>query len=629
MNIEIIRDTFIAGAYKGVGDTATVADSLGEYLISLGRAVQTGATSVTLAESDLLKTGLWIALSPYTARCEIRRVTSEDGFTAGVAALSNSHVQNEDFELFDEPVFPASLYSADLQSETDVALRVQAAIDDLALIGGGTLVIPPGSYTALTTVIVAEGVTLALSQKTTYTMAADQDIIRIDDGGFLDGHFGKLVATPQSGSYTKAAVYLNGEDQIHFQVGKTTGFRNIYISLPTGEGIGLRLFAEGVNNFGYITGARFDNFTIQNGEYGILFDGGTFAPSGYFMNTNVFSRFTLVNNVYPLWFESGVIANGNLFSDFLIQDGDDTTQPIQIAGYQNQLHNFHVWDFTGAVELGLTSDSRHNAIAGAIEPTRVRDYGAGNIVQWTIRDTRFGKVSTYTQTPRVIHNYGPHSDVLANANHEYTVSQTAGSSPTAGALDNMFTNNPEGFCQWASPTLPITVEITMPASERFFEGIGINFEESNVPEDVTVELWDGSSWLVVVDGDVYIEDSLYIAAPAFANGDSVRLANITKIRFTASTLRSGSSNLLIRTIFAHFSTSYGTLWAPRAGALFVTPPRLPTYTVATLPSGTAGEAAFASDGRKNGEGASSGTGVMVFFDGSNWIATDTGAAVAA
>lgn len=43
----------------------------------------------------------------------------------------------------------------------------------------------------------------------------------------------------------------------------------------------------------------------------------------------------------------------------------------------------------------------------------------------------------------------------------------------------------------------------------------------------------------------------------------------------------------------------------------------------------AGSIAYASDGRKNGEGAGSGTGVLVFSDGTDWIAVDTGAVVSA
>ncbi len=59
------------------------------------------------------------------------------------------------------------------------------------------------------------------------------------------------------------------------------------------------------------------------------------------------------------------------------------------------------------------------------------------------------------------------------------------------------------------------------------------------------------------------------------------------------------------------------------------PTSMPVYTVANLPTGAAGWSAFASNGRKNGEGAGSGTGVQVFHDGTAWRACDTGATVAA
>lgn len=52
------------------------------------------------------------------------------------------------------------------------------------------------------------------------------------------------------------------------------------------------------------------------------------------------------------------------------------------------------------------------------------------------------------------------------------------------------------------------------------------------------------------------------------------------------------------------------------------------YGTSILPV-QAGSQAFASDGRKNGEGAGAGTGVLVYYDGNAWKATDTGATVAA
>ena len=52
------------------------------------------------------------------------------------------------------------------------------------------------------------------------------------------------------------------------------------------------------------------------------------------------------------------------------------------------------------------------------------------------------------------------------------------------------------------------------------------------------------------------------------------------------------------------------------------------YGTSVLPI-QAGSQAFASNGRKAGEGAGAGTGVLVFYDGNAWIACDTGVAVAA
>ena len=56
---------------------------------------------------------------------------------------------------------------------------------------------------------------------------------------------------------------------------------------------------------------------------------------------------------------------------------------------------------------------------------------------------------------------------------------------------------------------------------------------------------------------------------------------------------------------------------------------LAQYEFADLPTVEEGALIYVTDGRKAGEGAGSGTGVMAFGDGTNWIACDTGAAVAA
>lgn len=56
---------------------------------------------------------------------------------------------------------------------------------------------------------------------------------------------------------------------------------------------------------------------------------------------------------------------------------------------------------------------------------------------------------------------------------------------------------------------------------------------------------------------------------------------------------------------------------------------LPTFTVAGLPVSGVVRMAFASNGRKAGESAGNGTGVMVYFDGTAWRACDTSSTVTA
>lgn len=60
-------------------------------------------------------------------------------------------------------------------------------------------------------------------------------------------------------------------------------------------------------------------------------------------------------------------------------------------------------------------------------------------------------------------------------------------------------------------------------------------------------------------------------------------------------------------------------------------PEAPNYAVASLPTSGRGPGTYvyATDGRKNGETAGNGSGVLCFYDGSNWIAVDSGQAVLA
>ncbi|MDR3532809.1 MAG: glycosyl hydrolase family 28-related protein [Rhodopila sp.] len=110
---------------------------------------------------------------------------------------------------------------------------------------------------------------------------------------------------------------------------------------------------------------------------------------------------------------------------------------------------------------------------------------------------------------------------------------------------------------------------------------------------------------------------------------------------TVRIVPSGSDGIESGTVVLHANDRYHIVsdsgsfwhevfWTNAVSPRFLGPVVLPSYAVATLPTGmTAGAKAFASNGRKPGEGAGGGTGVEVFFDGQRWISSCSGTAVAA
>ncbi len=72
----------------------------------------------------------------------------------------------------------------------------------------------------------------------------------------------------------------------------------------------------------------------------------------------------------------------------------------------------------------------------------------------------------------------------------------------------------------------------------------------------------------------------------------------------------------------------GRLKAPWFSFLSSVASSTKVYTVATLPtSAKPGMILHTSDGRKPSEGAGHGSGMLVFFDGANWISVSSGAEV--
>lgn len=105
---------------------------------------------------------------------------------------------------------------------------------------------------------------------------------------------------------------------------------------------------------------------------------------------------------------------------------------------------------------------------------------------------------------------------------------------------------------------------------------------------------------------------------------------------------SGGANQIVKQISAGAAFTVGTLAASGlsngttgtgavvlASAPTLTTPQWTATTVAALPAGAEGQHAYATNGRKVGEGAGSGTGVPVYFSSASWRVFSTDAPVAA
>lgn len=126
--------------------------------------------------------------------------------------------------------------------------------------------------------------------------------------------------------------------------------------------------------------------------------------------------------------------------------------------------------------------------------------------------------------------------------------------------------------------------------------------------------------------------------PGFTSLSAVWLGNLTPSGTNYLLLSSGaetyinspSGGTITFRVGNSTKATLGNSLLVETAATFLGPVTIGVYTVATLPTaGTAGRTAFASNGRKTGQVAAAGTGVLVYDDGTAWRACDTGATVAA
>lgn len=341
-------------------------------------------TSVTFRQASGLKVGMWVALSPFTTNCEIRRI---DGFTtrtATVAALQNSHAADSAVMLFDQqPEFNVKWYGAAGDDATDDSAVISKAISDLPSTGG-VILFPPGTYRCNLNITGVDGLTLRGkgrdSELKTYDATDYLLDVRTSDNFTieylsLDGRYGDgaTIATTLLEALNNCEIHHCYFDNalfraINFDITVVSGAvqppKNQFISIHHNEfGANIERDAIYAGNIGHAwihhnlirsspdyaidTGGRISNVTISDN---VILDcnGGIYGDA-------VEENFVVKNNIVL-----GVAGNG-----------------INCNGYDSNTRGCII---EGNILLG---DSGQTAILCAIQGARIQDndiQGFGNQV---------------------------------------------------------------------------------------------------------------------------------------------------------------------------------------------------------------------------------------------------------
>ena len=579
MNIRIIEDTFIGGVYKAVGDTASVDQATGEYLISLGRAVEVGPVTLPIWDKAEARVGRYVVLSPYTTNAEMRLITGVSATEMTVnAGFDGQHGRSGSVVYLDTPEFLVELFGATGDGETDDADAINNAILQGNLSGGGAVAFLGRTYMALSTIVMQRFITLRLSRNTIITTTADINLISFTKRCGIEGNGGQIFIN--NAAYTKAALYFAGSEQILPHYNRSNRIEHLNLDCIGNGGIGIHMYSDGDNGFDYVTGVVFDQVQITRFEYAVRMQAVEGVEDICFVNDNRFSNCYFLYNIYPVSIEGDGYepnaANGNMFTNCTIQPGAMTIRGIYLEGSRNTFVNLMIWDWqlptapTAAIHFGPRSFA-NRIINVQVDAHTIIDEGELNDVESVFyRTSPLGQISDTSAESRVHAQYGLHDNQLAWANDEMSIAQTAGSAATSGSWANVFGNSLDQVIQWGpspAPTLPITFEITFGLNLYGVSGIGINFLKPHVPGGLIIELYDGAgaAYDTIYDTTGHGDKlrNLYVPLIAIEDGYLYRAKYYTKMRVTIKSLGEDATAVAISNILLHSSHHPGRRWVPR------------------------------------------------------------------
>lgn len=443
----------------------------------------------------------------------------------------------------------------------DDTCPIQAAIAILRG-SGGRLILDNDIYNVVRTIEVPANVILDLNGGEIRT-SEDINLIQLRQHGSICN--GRLKILKEG--YTKAAIYIDGEDVFDFL--NQTIVRDISIDSTntafSRSGKAIHLYAGSVSNGGdRIQFVNMDNIHIKNFAYGIHIECSKVL--GQYINGNNFNNFFMENFTYGIYIDCKLLnasqqkwfeASCNVFSNFQMQSGIyHCLRFFYLTGASNHVSNAVLFDVpdTPYIEFGKESSSCTVSILNvSVGDGKVIDNGVNNFLTGRYSGRFLGNslILPGSFPERKIFN-GDQDDFLAYMHLRYAnaVVQTAGPTPKAGALENIFIPDSHGVTFPASdPSDPIVLEILC---NTYWIDYIVFFTSGSVARNYKIEVYEDNAWteLIAVQGNYTRE---MIAKNT--------LNHITKIRLTMW----HTAPIEIKRVSAHSSYGLGKTFMPLIG----------------------------------------------------------------
>jgi formylmethanofuran dehydrogenase subunit C len=373
--------------------------------------------------------------------------------------------------------------------------------------------------------------------------------------------------------------------------------------------------------------------TITGNEIDLIANNADDANGRFGIQLVLTEAKTLASGGYPLEWAYGITTTTTATSQFKWMANLQGNYSIAVIDTRNAFAN----GTAGAppnIITALTSPSPTIHVSNVLPFTSAGVYGHP-VSSSNTTPVRIGS-DTYTQTGYSFDGAGLQSG---------TVTVSSPVSVADGAVGNLVTNTSRTI--WLATGQQIAFDYGGAISVFFDAAIGALHVTSSITADGglvidhpsgTSLFWDsaalGTSGGAHLQGNLLVTGSIYTWSNLTVGG-STYLAGVVNLGGPVSV--SGTSTFLgAVSMNGGLTVASGALVA-KGGASFTGglsvvggPLGLPSYTVATLPAASAGTLAYATNGRKTGEAAGAGSGVLAVGNGSGqWISVMSGTAVAA